>query len=85
MFGCKGVPKEKRQKLDPKSQKGIFVGYAEDQFGFRIWDPVGKKIIKSRDVIFNEKVFPALYKEENMVCEYTPFSIFDNNSNADSG
>lgn len=70
VFGCEAyvhVPKEKRQKLDPKSQKGIFVGYGEDQFGFQIWDLVRKKIIKSRDVIFNEKVFPALHKEENMV------------------
>ena len=50
------VLKEKRQKFDPKSQKGIFAGYGEDQFGFRIWDPVGKKIIISTYVIFNEKV-----------------------------
>ena len=86
VFGCEAyvhVPKEKRQKLDPKSQKGIFVGYGEDRFGFEIWDPVGKKIIRCRDVIFNEKVFPTLHKEENFICEYAPFSIFDNNSNAD--
>ena len=76
------VLKEKRRKLDPKSQRDIFMGYGEDQFSFRIWDLVGKKMIKSRDVIFNEKVFPALHKEEKMVSEYAPFSIFDNN-NAD--
>ena len=86
VFGCEAyvhVPKEKRKKLDPKSQKGIFLGYGEDQFGFRIWDPVGKKIIRSRDVVFNEKVFPTLHKEENMICEYAPFFIFDNNCNVD--
>jgi hypothetical protein len=39
VFGCEAyvhVPKEKRHKLDPKSQKGVFVGYGENQFGFRI-------------------------------------------------
>ena len=59
------------------------MGYGEDRFGFEIWDPVGKKIIRCRDVIFNEKVFPTLHKEENLICEYAPFSIFDNNSNSD--
>ena len=42
------------------------MGYGEDQFGFRKWDRVGKKIIRSRDVVFNEKVFSALNIEENL-------------------
>ena len=61
VFGCQAfahVPKEKRSKLDPKSEPCIFVGYGEDQFGFRLWSLTDKKIIRSRDVIFNEKVFP---------------------------
>jgi hypothetical protein len=32
-----------------------------DEFGYRLWDFENKKTLKSRDVIFNEKV---LYKDE---------------------
>ena len=30
------------------------LGYADEDFGYRLWDPVKHKIIRSRDVIFNE-------------------------------
>ena len=45
-----------RGKLDPKSLKCTFIGYGGDEFGYRLWDDQNKKIICSRDVIFNEKV-----------------------------
>ena len=32
----------------------IFVGYGQDDFGYRCYDPVGKKLIRSRDVVFIE-------------------------------
>lgn len=44
------VPKQLRKKLDSKSQKVTFVGYAPN--GYRVWN--GKKVIVARDVIFNE-------------------------------
>ncbi|KMQ86814.1 retrovirus-related pol polyprotein from transposon tnt 1-94 [Lasius niger] len=31
------IPKAKRQKLNPKGQRGIFVGYEENVKGYRIW------------------------------------------------
>ena len=34
--------------------KCIFLGYANEEFGYRLWDPVKRKIIRSRNVIFNE-------------------------------
>ena len=57
IFGCEAfihIPKENRTKLDDKSMKCIFLGYADEDFGYRLWDPVKHKIIRSRDVIFNE-------------------------------
>ena len=30
------------------------LGYADEDFGYRLWDPVKHKIIRSKDVIFNE-------------------------------
>ena len=57
IFGCEAfvhIPKENRTKLDDKSMKCIFLGYADEDFGYHLWDPIKQKIIRSRDVIFNE-------------------------------
>ena len=57
IFGCEAfvhIPKENRTKLDDKSMKCIFLGYVDEDLGYRLWDPVKHKIIRSRDVIFNE-------------------------------
>lgn len=77
VFGCQAfahVPQEKRSKLDPKSEPCIFVGYGEDQFGFRLWSLTDKKTIRSRDVVFNEKTFPALHSKEMSEKEFVPIS-----------
>ena len=34
--------------------KCIFLGYVDDDFGYRLWDIIKNKVIRSRDVIFNE-------------------------------
>ncbi|KAI5322513.1 hypothetical protein L3X38_031585 [Prunus dulcis] len=57
IFGCLcyvHIPSEVRQKLDAKSTKGIFVGYATCEKGYRVYDPVTKKLLLSRDVVFDE-------------------------------
>ncbi|KAK3043026.1 hypothetical protein RJ639_002594 [Escallonia herrerae] len=48
-----------RKKLDSKSQKCVFIGYGGDEYGYRLWDYEHNKIIRSRDVIFDES---RLYK-----------------------
>ena len=60
VFGCKAfvhMPKELRSKLDAKTFECIFLGYGDKEFGFRLWDPKEKKIIRSRDVVFRENQF----------------------------
>jgi hypothetical protein len=41
-------------RIAPKSTIGIMVGYAQDQKGYRIWDPVQNKIFTSRDIVWSE-------------------------------
>jgi hypothetical protein len=58
-FGCEAfvhIDKENRTKIEEKSKKCTFIGYSVNDFGYRLWDYENKKIIRSRDVIFNEKV-----------------------------
>ena len=62
-FGCEAfvhINKENRTKLEEKSKKCTFIGYGVNDFGYRYYDYEEHKIIRSRDVIFNEKV---LYKD----------------------
>jgi len=42
--------------------KCTLVGYGEDEFGYKLWDDQNRKMIRSRDVVFNEKV---MYKDRN--------------------
>ena len=39
-----------RRKLD-----GIFVGYSEESKAYRIYNPITKKYVISRDVVFKEE------------------------------
>jgi len=41
-------------KLDSKSRKYVFLGYADGVKGYRLWDPTAHKVVISRDVIFAE-------------------------------
>ncbi|KAH9782976.1 hypothetical protein KPL71_009140 [Citrus sinensis] len=45
---------QERTKLDPKSRRCIFLGYADGVKGYHLWDPTAHKIVISRDVIFVE-------------------------------
>ena len=57
VFRCNAfvhVPKKQRSKLDSKSTPCIFVGYGDVEFGYKLWGPKEKKMIKSQDVVFHE-------------------------------
>src|ERR1700722_13873805 len=56
-FGCDAyvhVAKEKRTKLDSKSEKCIFIGYKDGLKGYKLWNLVTRKVVYSRDVVFRE-------------------------------
>lgn len=48
------IPKEKRHKLEEKTEKGIFLGYSSQSKGYRVYSLKTKKLIISRDVEFDE-------------------------------
>jgi len=57
-FGCvtyAHVPKEKREKLDDKNVKCIFIGYNIETISYRLFYPQVKNMIISRDVLFDEQ------------------------------
>ena len=42
----------------------FFIGHGDEKFGYRFWDEQNRKIIKSRNVIFNKQV---MYKDRSIV------------------
>ncbi|GJZ86547.1 gag-pol polyprotein [Tanacetum coccineum] len=42
-------------KLDLKSKKCLFLGYADGVKGYRLWDPTAHKVVVSKDVVFMEE------------------------------
>jgi histone deacetylase 1/2 len=57
IFGCMAyvhIPQEERQKLDTRTRKCMFVGYDTQSKAFRLYDPIRRKIVISRDVVFDE-------------------------------
>ena len=57
VFGCDAyvhVPKEKRKKLDRKFEKCIFIGYKDGLKGYKLWNPVTRKVVYNRDVVFRD-------------------------------
>jgi hypothetical protein len=59
VFGCIAythINDHTRGKLNPKSLMCTFIGYGGDEFGYRLWNDQNMKIIRSKDVVFNEKV-----------------------------
>ena len=57
VFGSKGwyiLPKQKVRKLDPRAQEAVFLGYAESSKVYKLWDGELRKIVISRDVVFDE-------------------------------
>ena len=50
IFGCDAyvhVPKEKRTKLDNKSERCIFIGYKDGLKGYKLWNLETRKVVYS--------------------------------------
>ena len=54
IFGCPAYAHVNDGKLDPRAVECIFLGYASESKGYRLWCPKSRKLILSRNVTFNE-------------------------------
>ena len=71
IFGCPAFYHVKKDKLDPKKKKGVFVGFKKDIKGYKIWDPKDKKFILSRDVSFDKTSMVKLTNSQQVESEKT--------------
>ena len=55
------IDSNSRDKFDSKERKCYFIGYRSEMYGYRFWDNQNKKVIRSRNVTFNENLF---YKDK---------------------
>lgn len=77
VFGFKAfthVFNELRQKLDIKSTPYIFVGYEDEEFGYKPWDLVIKKIVKNKDIVYLEN---QLYTSFEKSIKFSSSSFVD--------
>ena len=67
VFGCVSyvhIDSVARSKLDAKSKICFFIAYGDEKFGYQFWNEQNRKIIRSRNVIFNEQV---MYKDRSTI------------------
>lgn len=58
VFGCIAhahVPESRRTKLDNRSITCVLLRVSEESKGYKLFDPVAKKVVVSRDAIFEEE------------------------------
>ena len=67
VFGCVSyvhIDSVARSKLNAKSKICFFITYGDEKFGYQFWDEQNRKIIRSRNVIFNKQV---MYKDKSTI------------------
>lgn len=78
VFGCKAmvhVPKQKRSKLSKKSVQCILVGYSSESKAYRLFNPLTKEIITSRDVDFFENQFVGDDQNKNQFLYFPEMNV----------
>jgi hypothetical protein len=58
VFGCPAyvhIDKSRRRKLGARAWKGVFVGYAPDSPVWLIYNPASRRVVRSRNVTFDEQ------------------------------
>ena len=78
IFGCDAyvfIPREKRTKLAPHAKKCIFLSYGTNgEFGYMVWDPKKRRLIRSSDVVYNEDSILS-WNQQKIVGKKVSFEI----------
>eukprot|EP00253_Pinus_taeda_P014659 PITA_14659 len=85
VFGCDAYvhgPKEKRTKLDCKSEKCIFIGYKDGLKGYKIWNPVTRKVVYNPDVVFKEVKYVIKHEVQPKEPEKIEFKLKEEESDS---
>ncbi|CAA9998103.1 unnamed protein product, partial [Nesidiocoris tenuis] len=74
-----------KNKFDPRSKRGTFIGYSDQTKGYRIWLPESKEVIVSRDVKFlnsfsEQNEFEDFISKEIFETEEKTKTVKDNNT-----
>eukprot|EP01018_Ginkgo_biloba_P027384 Gb_35302 [translate_table: standard] len=86
VFGCVAyahVPKQKRTKWDDRGEKCIFIGYSDQSKAYKLYNPITKEMIISRDIEFIEN---ATWNDNKQLQESTTVGvpIFENESTCET-
>lgn len=86
VFGCcVWATTVNKKKLDARAEKCVMLGYEEGVKGYRLWHIKSRKIIISRDVVFQEDVFPFKenQEEDEKQAKFEEFKVcFEEENNA---
>nr|GEZ17916.1 Gag-Pol polyprotein [Tanacetum cinerariifolium] len=62
-------------KLDPKSKKCLFLGYADEVKGYCLWDHTAHKVVMNRDVVIIKEKIHENEKGDSITWETTSIQI----------
>ena len=69
------VPKVEKHKLDSKSRKCVLLGYGDNCKVYQLYDLECRKVIYSREVLFNETSMAGIQNEEDISAKYMELEI----------
>ncbi|GKV11817.1 hypothetical protein SLEP1_g23036 [Rubroshorea leprosula] len=72
------VSEQERAKLDAKTKQCVFLGYGDEEYGYRLWDLKNRKLMRTRDVVFieNEMVEYSKKQDDNEHTQEIPDSDY---------
>ncbi|XP_074290249.1 uncharacterized protein LOC141616980 [Silene latifolia] len=68
------VPDKKRKKLDDKGEKCVFLGVSDQSKAYRLYNPITKRMLTRRDVVFDEENFWP-WKNDSDVKQLVPVDL----------
>ena len=68
--------------MDSNYEKSIFIGYKDGLKGYKLWNPVTRKVVYSRDVVFREVKDVIKHEVQPKEPEKIEFELKEEESNS---